>query len=76
MFLVKSVNGAPPMVEDRGWKDTLWVDGSVELLVSFPQTSSAHFPFIYGSQTLELFDQGAVGQLLVQPSSPNTNFDG
>lgn len=67
MFLIKSVNGAPPMAEDRGWKDTVWVDGNVELLVTFPQSSSEHFPFIYGSQTLELFDQGAVGQLVVDP---------
>ncbi|MBT0718384.1 cell division protein FtsP [Rosenbergiella epipactidis] len=73
MFLIKSVNGAPPMVEDRGWKDTVWVDGSVEMLVTFPQTSSAHFPFIYGSQTLEQFDQGVVGQLRVQPSANSGN---
>lgn len=68
MFLIKSVNGAPPMIEDRGWKDTVWVDGQVELLVTFPQTSSDHFPFIYGSQTLEMYDQGGAGQLLVNPT--------
>ncbi len=73
MFLIKSVNGAPPMVEDRGWKDTVWVDGSVELLVTFPQSSSEHFSYIYGSQTLELYDQGVVGQLLVN-ASPTSNY--
>ncbi len=66
MFLVISVNGAPAMVEDRGWKDTVWVDGSVELLVTFPQSSSEHFPFVYYSQNLELADRGCAGQLLVQ----------
>lgn len=68
MFLVKSVNGAQPMGEDRGWKDTVWVDGDIELLVMFPQASSQHFPFVYHSQTLEMADRGSAGQLLVQPA--------
>ncbi|MFH8135392.1 cell division protein FtsP [Pantoea osteomyelitidis] len=67
MFLIKSVNGAQPMGEDRGWKDTVWVDGDVELLVSFPQSSSEHFPFVYYSQSLEMADRGTAGQLFVQP---------
>ncbi|MFC0141054.1 cell division protein FtsP [Erwinia mallotivora] len=67
MFLIKNVNGAQPMLEDRGWKDTVWVDGSVELLVSFTQPSSDHFPFVYYSQTLEMADRGSAGQLQVQP---------
>ncbi|QKJ88698.1 Cell division protein FtsP [Paramixta manurensis] len=67
MFLIKSVNGASPMGEDRGWKDTVWVDGDVELLVSFTQPSSDHFPFVYYSQALEMADRGSAGQLLVQP---------
>ncbi len=66
MFLIKSVNGAQPMGEDRGWKDTVWVDGDVELLVSFTQSSSEHFPFVYYSQTLEMADHGTAGQLQVQ----------
>lgn len=69
MFLIKNVNGAQPMGEDRGWKDTVWVDGSVELLVSFPQSSSDHFPFVYYSQTLEMADRGTAGQLLVNSAS-------
>lgn len=68
MFLVKSVNGAQPFGEDRGWKDTVWIDGEVELLVAFTQPSSEHFPFVYYSQTLEMADRGTAGQLLVQPS--------
>lgn len=68
MFLVKSVNGALAMAEDRGWKDTVWVDGSTELLVWFPQSSSDHFPFVYSSQTLEMADRGTAGQLLVNPA--------
>ncbi|WP_017347527.1 cell division protein FtsP [Pantoea sp. A4] len=69
MFLIKRVNGAQPMGEDRGWKDTVWVDGDVELLVTFPQTSSEHFPFVYYSQTLELADRGTAGQMMVLPTA-------
>lgn len=68
MFLIKNVNGAQPMAEDCGWKDTVWVDGSVELFVSFPQSTSEHFPFSYYSQTLEMVDRGTAGQLAVNPS--------
>ncbi|MFI8417168.1 cell division protein FtsP [Serratia sp. NPDC078593] len=66
-FLIKRVNGAQPMAEDRGWKDTVWVDGDVELLVHFTQASSEHFPLFYHSQTLEMADRGSAGQFVVQP---------
>lgn len=39
MFQIRNVNGAMPFPEDRGWKDTVWVDGQVELLVYFGQPS-------------------------------------
>lgn len=64
----ESVNNAPPLVEDRGWKDSVWVDGEVSLLVYFPQPSSEHFPFLFYSGTLELADRGSVGQMVVQPA--------
>lgn len=67
-FLVKRVNGAQPMAEDRGWKDTVWIDGDVELLVYFNQSTSEHFPFLYYSQTLEMADRGSAGQFMVQPA--------
>lgn len=66
MFLVRSTNGQPPAAEDSGWKDTVWIDGDVELLVYFTQPSSAAFPFLYYSQTLEMADRGSTGQLVVQ----------
>lgn len=68
-FLVSKVNGAEAAAEDRGWKDTVWVDGDVELLVYFNQVSSKHFPFLYYSQTLEMADRGSVGQLVIQPAT-------
>lgn len=68
-FLVKSVNGAAPLVEDAGFKDTVWVDGEVDLLVYLNQPSYEHFPFFYYSQTLELADRGSMGQMVVQPAA-------
>ncbi|MEH0874085.1 cell division protein FtsP [Pectobacterium cacticida] len=68
-FLVRSANGSPPTVEDSGWKDTVWVDSDVELLVYFMQPSSLAFPFLYYSQTLELADRGSTGQIIVQPET-------
>ncbi|MNY63871.1 Cell division protein FtsP precursor [compost metagenome] len=56
------------MAEDRGWKDTVWIDGDVELLVYFNQSTSEHFPFLYYSQTLEMADRGSAGQFMVQPA--------
>ncbi|WP_409309125.1 cell division protein FtsP [Pectobacterium sp. B1J-3] len=67
-FLVRSMNGGAVPVEDSGWKDTVWVDNDVELLVYFMQPSSSAFPFLYYSQTLEMADRGSAGQLIVQPS--------
>ena len=58
-FLIRNVNGAMPFPEDRGWKDTVWVDGQVELLVYYGQPSWPHFPFLFHSQTLEMMDRGS-----------------
>ncbi|MDR0805231.1 MAG: cell division protein FtsP [Enterobacteriaceae bacterium] len=66
LFFISSVNGVAPAPEDNGWKDTVWVDGKVELLVKFNQASSPHFPFMYYSQNLEMADRGNIGQLLVE----------
>lgn len=66
MFLVRSINGAAPAADQSGWKDTVWVDGDAELLVYFTQSSSASFPFLYYSHTLEMADRGSTGQLVVQ----------
>lgn len=68
-FQIISINGAPPFPEDRGWKDTVWIDGQAELLVYFPNISQTQYPLIYASQTLELADRGSMGQILVQPAN-------
>lgn len=46
MFQIRNVNGAMPFPEDRGWKDTVWVDGQVELLVYFGQPSPGALPVL------------------------------
>ncbi|VDZ76776.1 SufI protein [Salmonella bongori] len=46
-FLIRNVNGAMPFPEDRGWKDTVWVDGQVELLVYYGQPFLAAFPVLF-----------------------------
>lgn len=61
-FLIQKVNGSLALAEDRGWKDTVWVEGKVELLVYFPNSSSQNYPFRYGSQNMERADQGVQGQ--------------
>ncbi len=44
MFQIRNVNGTMPFPEDRGWKDTVWIDGQVELLVYYNQPSPAALP--------------------------------
>lgn len=63
-FLLQSRDGKAISAEDHGWKDTVWVNEQVELLARFTQISSAEFPFLYGSQTLEFAARGAVGQMV------------
>lgn len=64
-FQLLRVNGAPPLLEDTGWKDTVWIDGQVELLVYFAMPSQQRYPLTYSSQIMELADRGSIGQILV-----------
>ena len=48
------------------WKDTVWVNGTVRLLVKFDNLSSNMQPFIFGSSDLMLADKGAIGLIVVQ----------
>ncbi|WP_263064364.1 cell division protein FtsP [Dickeya dadantii] len=68
-FLVRSVNGGLTPPEDSGWKDTVWVENDVELLVYFGQFSTPQFPFLYYSHTLEMADRGSTAQLVAQASN-------
>ena len=55
-----------PFPEDRGWKDTVWVDGRVELLstASLPGRTSVPVPQPDPGDD----GQGSVGQMLVNPA--------
>lgn len=64
-FRVKKANGMEPNNEDSGWKDTVWVENEVELIVHFSQISTLNYPFLYYSQNLERADAGAMGQYVV-----------
>ena len=66
MFQIRNVNGAMPFPEDRGWKDTVWVDGQVELLVYYAQPSAAlPVPSSVRRWSLPIVARSA--QLLVNP---------
>jgi FtsP/CotA-like multicopper oxidase with cupredoxin domain len=64
-FRVLSAGGAPPRPEDRGWKDTVVVNGEVQILVHFTQPASPEFPFMYHCHILEHEDAGMMGQFIV-----------
>jgi len=63
-FEVLSRNGGLPGPLDAGLKDTVLVDGSVELLVKFTQPARAA-PFMYHCHILEHEDNGMMGQFTV-----------
>ena len=64
-FQVINVDGKAAAQDDAGWKDTVWVENKVELLVRFRQPSSIQTPFLFYSQNLEQVDAGAMGQFVV-----------
>ncbi len=64
-FQVLSENGGPPRAQNRGWKDTVLVNGQVELLVPFTQTAGKDYPFMYHCHILEHEDGGMMGQFTV-----------
>ncbi len=58
MFQIRNVNGAMPLPEDRGWKNTVWVDGQVELLVSGISLLPGHASVLLQQyETLEMADR-------------------
>lgn len=63
-FEVLSRNGVAPGPLDQGFKDTVLVDGSVELLVRFTQPAK-DVPFMYHCHILEHEDHGMMGQFVV-----------
>lgn len=55
----------PQRPEERGWKDTVLVDGERELLVEIVAPSVDDVPFMFHCHVLEHEDAGMMGQFLV-----------
>lgn len=64
-FQVLSQGGRPPAAQNTGWKDTVLVNGSAELLVQFDQDASRETPFMFHCHILEHEDGGMMGQFTV-----------
>ncbi len=64
-FQVFTENGRRPSLQNRGWKDTILVDGTAELLMRFDYTASKEAPYMYHCHILEHEDGGMMGQFTV-----------
>ncbi|MGV8838836.1 MAG: multicopper oxidase domain-containing protein [Bauldia sp.] len=69
-FQVVRDKGGEPRPENRGWKDTVFVDGEVELLVEFKDTAASTAPFMFHCHVLEHEDRGMMGQFTVGTVEP------
>ena len=65
-FVVESVNGQNTEPSRLVWKDSIRVDGKVQVLIQFNNLSSNTKPFFFGSADLMQADKGAVGLMVVQ----------
>lgn len=63
-FRILSRNGKPPAIQERGWKDTIFVDTGeeVRILLNFTKPGI----FMYHCHILEHEDNGMMGQIQVQ----------
>ncbi len=64
-FQVLSENGRAPKPHNTGWKDTVLINGSADLLIRFDQPAQADAPFMYHCHILEHEDGGMMGQFTV-----------
>lgn len=64
-FRVLTRNGAAVDAAASGWKDTVLVDGSVELLMRFDHAADEHAPYMFHCHILEHEDAGMMGQFTV-----------
>ena len=65
-FIVESYNDEIAQESELAWKDAVWVNGKIQILVRFEQPSSNVYPFIFGSSNLMLADMGCIGTMVVQ----------
>jgi len=64
-FQVVSRNGVAVDFATTGWKDTVLVDGVVELLMRFERQAGEQAPYMYHCHILEHEDAGMMGQFTV-----------
>ncbi|WP_418889020.1 multicopper oxidase domain-containing protein [Pasteurella testudinis] len=65
-FMLESFNGQQVDASQLSWRDTVWINGNISILVKFEHTSSNNYPFTFGSSDLMLADKGCMGMLVVQ----------
>ncbi|WP_245621519.1 multicopper oxidase domain-containing protein [Enterovibrio calviensis] len=65
-FLILSMNGNPPAPEDQGWKDTIYPNGTAEILLKFDYEATEQWPYMYHCHILEHEDMGMMGQFTVK----------
>jgi FtsP/CotA-like multicopper oxidase with cupredoxin domain len=64
-FQVLSENGGPASNRNRGWKDTVLVDGRAEIALRFDKPATRSSPFMFHCHILEHEDGGMMGQFSV-----------
>lgn len=64
-FQVLRERGKVPQAQNTGWKDTILVNGNVELLMKFEHYASDALPYMYHCHILEHEDGGMMGQFAV-----------
>lgn len=65
-FVIESINDQPLEPSEQAWKDSLWIEGKVQILINFPNLSSNNHPLFFGSSDLMLADRGCLGVIIVQ----------
>ncbi|SEQ46912.1 multicopper oxidase domain-containing protein [Basfia succiniciproducens] len=65
-FVIESIDDKATDAAELVWKDTVWINGKVRILVKFDNLSSNTQPFIFGSSDLMQADKGAIGLIVVQ----------
>ena len=66
-FLVERIGGRPAPLDQRGWKDIVFVDDDEwsEIVVRFDHPATERFPYMYHCHILEHEDHGMMGQFTV-----------
>ncbi len=66
-FLILSINGEPPLPEESGWEDSVWVNDEREVVIAarFNTYATEDVPYIYHCHILDHEDLGMMGQFKI-----------